>query len=50
MTTDEEEEKMRKQVALIHVLATRLPWIVVLVVLVTALFYIAQAFFKVMIS
>lgn len=43
MKEDEELEKMKRQVALIHRLASRLPWIVVAAVLLTALFCIVLA-------
>lgn len=41
----EDPDKIKKQIELIHYLATRLPWVVVAAVLFTALYYVLCAYF-----
>lgn len=43
---DAEKEKIRRQVEQIHHLATRLPWIAVLVTLIFWIFFILYVYFQ----
>ncbi|MCE5317870.1 MAG: hypothetical protein LLG04_11020 [Parachlamydia sp.] len=43
---EEEKEKIRRQVAQIHHLAVRLPWIAVLVALISWIFIILYVYFQ----
>lgn len=44
--TEEEKEKIRRQVAQIHHLAARLPWIAVLVTLIVWILFILYVYFQ----